>query len=231
MFQYKQIYSISDKLEISLEICSTVLFNGVSQEEAATMLPCLNARERNYEHGEYIFRAGQTTSSLGVVLDGRVRVEVSNAWGDISILETRGPGELFALGYACLPNEPLDIDVVADCDARIALIEAKRMIHPCPTQCLCHTMVAGNLMRALASRNLEMNRRAMATTPKTVRGKIMAYLSQVQKLAGTQSFDIPYSQTKLANFLGVDRSTLSAELSQLRKDGAIDYKGRRYTLL
>ena len=60
-------------------------------------------------------------------------------------------------------------------------------------------------MRALALSNLDMNRRAIAMTPKTIRGKILAFLSQQQKKAGTRAFTIPYSQTKLASYLSVDR--------------------------
>ena len=76
-----------------------------------------------------------------------------------------------------------------------------------------------------------MNRRAMAMAPKTVRGKVLAYLSVQQTVAGTLEFAIPFTQEKLASYLGVDRSTLSAELSALRKEGVIDYKGRTFQLM
>ncbi|WP_307981638.1 helix-turn-helix domain-containing protein, partial [uncultured Senegalimassilia sp.] len=108
---------------------------------------------------------------------------------------------------------------------------AERIIHPCPKQCGCHAHISSNLMRALALSNLDMNRRAIAMTPKTIRGKILAFLSQQQKKAGTRAFAIPYSQTKLASYLSVDRSALSNELSKLRKEGIVDYKGRTYRLL
>ena len=213
-----------------MAIATSALLCGIAPQDLERMLPCLNALEKTYQRGQYLLHAGQTISSLGVVVKGRVRVEVADAWGNVSILQTCEPGELFAPGYACMPGETLDIDVVADTDTKVLFLEAEKIIHPCPHQCACHITIANNLMRALASRNLEMNRRAMATTPKTIRGKILAYLSQVQKAAGTQSFEIPYSQTKLAAYLGVDRSTLSAELGRLRREGVIDYKGTRYTL-
>lgn len=209
----------------------SALFSGIAPRDVERMLPCLNARERSCTRGEYLLRAGQVTRALGLVLEGRVRVEVADAWGNVSILEICEPGELFASGYACLPGEPLDIDVIADTDGKVLFLDAEKIIHPCPHQCACHITIAGNLMRALAAQNLEMNRRAMVSTPKTIRGKILAYLSQRQKAAGTQSFDVPYNQTQLAAYLGVDRSTLSAELGRLRKDGLIDYKGTRYRLL
>ena len=113
----------------------------------------------------------------------------------------------------------------------MVLLKAERIIHSCPKQCGCHAHISSNLMRALALSNLDMNHRAIAMTPKTIRGKILAFLSQQQKKAGTRAFAIPYSQTKLASYLSVDRSALSNELSKLRKEGVIDYEGRTYRLL
>lgn len=85
-------------------------------------------------------------------------------------------------------------------------------------------------MRSLAMRNLDMNRRAMAMAPKTIRGKILTYLSQQKKIAGSNTFSIPFTQTKLAHYLSVDRSALSNELSKLRREGIIDYQGTTYKL-
>lgn len=208
----------------------SMLFLGITQDEADLMLPCLGASKKSFDRGERIMRSGQPTEHLGVVLSGRVRVEVSDAWGETTILEMLGPGSLFAHGYAC-SMEALDIDVLADSACEVLLVKAECIIHPCPNQCGCHAHVSSNLMRALALRNLDMNRRAIAMTPKTIRGKVLAFLSQQQKLAGARTFAIPYSQTKLASYLSVDRSALSNELSKLRKEGVIDYEGNTYRLL
>ena len=209
---------------------SPLLFSGISQEELEPMLPCLDASKRSFDRGERIMRSGQPSEHFGVILSGRVRVEVADAWGEITILELLDAGSLFAHGYAC-SMEPLDIDVVADSNCEVLLLKAERIIHPCPHQCGRHAHISSNLMRALALRNLDMNRRAIAMTPKTIRGKILAFLSQQQKKAGARVFSIPYSQTKLASYLSVDRSALSNELSKLRRENIIDYEGNTYKLL
>lgn len=149
-----------------------MLFAGITQDEAKLMLPCLGATRRVFSREERIMRAGQPTEYLGVVLSGRVRIEVSDAWGETTILEMLGPGSLFAHGYAC-SMEPLDIDVMADTACEVMLLKAERIIHSCPKQCGCHAHISSNLMRALALSNLDMNHRAIAMTPKTIRGKIV----------------------------------------------------------
>lgn len=207
------------------------LFRGIPAEEVDAMLPCLGASRRAYRRGERVMRAGQAATRVGVLLEGRLHVETPDAWGNVSVLESVGPGEPFAVAYACGKEGVLDVDVVADADSTVATLEAARVLHPCERQCACHGALVRNLLVSMANKNIAMNRRAMAMAPKTVRGKILAYLSVQQTVAGTPEFAIPFTQEKLASYLGVDRSTLSAELSALRKGGVIDYKGRTFRLM
>ena len=207
------------------------LFRGIPAEEVDAMLPCLGASRRAYRRGERVMRAGQVATRVGVLLEGRLHVEMPDAWGNVSVLESVGPGEPFAVAYACGKEGVLDVDVVADADSTVATLEAARVLHPCERQCACHGALVRNLLVSMANKNIAMNRRAMAMAPKTVRGKILAYLSVQQTVAGTPEFAIPFTQEKLASYLGVDRSTLSAELSALRKEGVIDYKGRTFRLM
>lgn len=207
------------------------LFRGIPAEEVDAMLPCLGASRRAYRRGERVMRAGQVATRVGVLLEGRLHVEMPDAWGNVSVLESVGPGEPFAVAYACGKEGVLDVDVVADADSTVATLEAARVLHPCERQCACHGALVRNLLVSMANKNIAMNRRAMAMAPKTVRGKILAHLSVQQTVAGTPEFAIPFTQEKLTSYLGVDRSTLSAELSALRKEGVIDYKGRTFRLM
>ena len=207
------------------------LFRGIPAEEVDAMLPCLGASRRAYRRGERVMRAGQVTTRVGVLLEGRLHVEMPDAWGNVSVLESVGPGEPFAVAYACGKEGVLDVDVVADADSTVATLEAARVLHPCERQCACHGALVRNLLMSMANKNIAMNRRAMAMAPKTVRGKILSYLSVQQTVAGMSEFAIPFTQEKLASYLGVDRSTLSAELSALRKEGVVDYKGRTFRLM
>ena len=128
---------------LDIPTSSSMLFAGITQDEARLMLPCLGATRRAFSREERIMRAGQPTEYLGVVLSGRVRIEVSDAWGETTILEMLGPGSLFAHSYAC-SMEPLDIDVLADTACEVVLLKAERIIHPCPKQCGCHAHISSN---------------------------------------------------------------------------------------
>lgn len=211
-------------------LCACPLFAGTPPEELERMLPCLRARTRRFAKSERVLRAGEPATCAGIVLEGALHVEAVDAWGEVSILESLAPSEPFALAYACCPDEPLGVDVVADSACRVLLFDAGRLAAPCSSHCAGHVRVAGKLVRSLARKSLSLNRRMRAIAPKTIRGKVAAYLSQRAQVCGASTFEIPFTQAQLASYLGVDRSALSATLAAMRREGTIDYSGRRFTL-
>lgn len=213
-----------------MQIADAAIFRGVDPADIQAMLPCLKCTERTYERGELILRAGEPAQRIGVLLSGRLHIEIADAWGSVTVLESINPGEPFAVAYACGKDGIMDVDVAVDEKSMVAMLDAAHAMHACPKQCTCHATLVRNLLVSMASKNVALNRRAMATAPKSVREKILAYLSLQQKLHGQREFTIPFTQEKLAAYLGIDRSTLSAELSALRAKGVIQYRGKHFEL-
>lgn len=213
-----------------MQIADAAIFRGVDPADIQAMLPCLKCTERTYERGELILRAGEPAQRIGVLLSGRLHIEIADAWGSVTVLESINPGEPFAVAYACGKDGIMDVDVAVDEKSMVAMLDAAHAMYACPKQCTCHATLVRNLLVSMASKNVALNRRAMATAPKSVREKILAYLSLQQKLHGQREFTIPFTQEKLAAYLGIDRSTLSAELSALRAKGVIQYRGKHFEL-
>ena len=77
------------------------------------MLKCLEAREKQFQKDETIYYVGDRVSELGLVLSGSVLIENDDLWGNRSILDRIGPGQIFAETYACVPGEKLLVTVTA----------------------------------------------------------------------------------------------------------------------
>ena len=100
-------------------LTKTVLFQGTTPQEAEQMLSCLGAQRRVFPKGAYVYHAGEPVRALGVVLSGSVSIESDDFWGNKSILDRVEAGEVFAETYACIPEEPLMVSVVAAEPAQI----------------------------------------------------------------------------------------------------------------
>jgi len=204
-----------------LFLSKTVLFRGSTPEEVRSMLECLNAQQRHFGRSSIIYHAGDVVTSIGMVLSGNVYIETDDVWGNKSILDKAGPGQVFAETYACVPGEPLMISVVAAEPSEILFLDVGRILHTCSNACGFHSKLIRNLLIIASQKNLNLSRRIFHTSSKTIRGRLLSYLSFQATQQGSREFDLPFNRQQLADYLSVDRSALSNELSKMQKDGLI----------
>ena len=139
-----------------IDLSSTELFQNISPEDLDALLKCLDVRKKRYQKGEILFLEGAPTSNLGIVLSGRIMIEMGDAWGGRSILGTIGPGGTFAEAYACIPGEKLLIGVTAAEECQILFLEVGKIFHTCPDTCSCHEKLIRNMLMVMAKKNLEL---------------------------------------------------------------------------
>ena len=211
---------------MSQELTSSPLFQGLTLDDTRSLLNCLGGIEREYRKGTYIFSEGAVIDQLGVVLEGCVLIQCNDIWGINSILGNAGPGAVFGESYACCSGEPLQISAVAAEHTKVLFLNVNRVLTTCPSSCQFHVKLIRNLLSVSAQKNLELSRRMLHTTPKTIRGRLFSYFSACSKSAQSNSFDLPYNRQQLADYLGVDRSAMCSELSKMQRDGLIQCNRR-----
>ena len=199
------------------------LFAGVPEGEWESLLSQVGARERPFQRGETLLSAGERTQSMGVVLAGRVTVEHHDFWGNRSVLDSLGPGKVFAETYALLPEEPLQVSVTG--------AEAGRALFLSPGKLGEDPRLLRNLLLLTAEKNLRLSRRIFHTSSKTIRGRVLSYLSFEAARSGSREFTIPFTRQQLADYLEVDRSALSHELGNMAREGLLRTSRSRFTLL
>ena len=212
-------------------LSKTILFRGSSPEEVEAMLGCLSAESRRFERGSVIYHAGDTVTSIGLVLSGSVSIENDDVWGNKSILDKAGPGQVFAETYACVPGAPLMISVVAAEAAEVLFLDMGRVLHICSNACGFHNKLIRNLLSIASQKNLNLSRRIFHTSSKSIRGRLLSYLSFQATLHGSREFEIPFNRQQLADYLSVDRSALSNELSKMQRDGLLRVERSHFSLL
>ena len=126
------------------------IFRGVTKEDARQMLNCLNPVEKTYKKDEIIYHAGDEVTSMGVVLSGSVFIENDDIWGNHSILDRAGRGEIFAETYAAIPGQKLMVNVVVAEEARILFLDVGRILKVCSNSCVFHHTLIENLLKLSA---------------------------------------------------------------------------------
>ena len=202
----------------------TRIFRGMSGDEISSALAFLHAQEKQYKKGQVLLRAGDVTEKLGLVLDGSVTIESNDAWGNRTILSHVGPGQLFAETYALLEGEPMLVDVAANEACRILFLRIGSIHKLISASAPWASKLTANVLMISAAKNLHLSGRSFHTAPKTVRGRVMAYLNTVSLQTQSSEFEIPFDRQQLADYLNVDRTALSKELGKMQNEGLIRVK-------
>ena len=207
------------------------LFSGISREEMGLMLNCLGGKITAIAKGNPVFLEGEPAKYVGVVLSGKVQIVRDDYYGNRSVLTVVSPGGLFAEAFACAGVETLPVSAIALHGCTVLLLDCKRVLTGCSNACPFHSRLVQNLLQGIAQKNLMLTAKIRCMSQKTTQEKLMEFLLEQTKHQGSGEFVIPYDRQALADYLGVERSAMSAELSKLKKAGLIDYRGSRFRVL
>ena len=200
---------------------NTNLFLGIDEKEITAMLGCLNAKVVSYKKNETILRIGETSPSIGMLLSGQALMEKEDFWGNRTIISEVLSGMIFNESYACLSQMPSEHRVTATEQSTVMYFDVSRTFSVCSTACNYHTRLIRNLIRSLAEINIGLTRKMECISKKTIRDRLLTYLSSESRKIGQSYFTIPFNRQQLADYLSVDRSALSNEISKLQKEGII----------
>jgi len=210
---------------------NTELFRGIKEDALSALLGCLGAKAVRYGKNGTVLPAGEALSAFGIVLSGLVQVVQEDYFGNRDILSVFGPGEIFGESFAFAETKELPVSAVAVSESEILFLDCRRIETPCANACAFHALLIRNLMNILARKNVALTRKIGFTSRRTTREKLLAYLSAEARKAGKSSFAIPFSRQELADYLSVDRSAMSAELSKMRREGILSFWKNEFTLL
>lgn len=208
----------------------TNLFAGIEEDDILTMLNCLGARLRHYKKGEYVFRQGEHISHIPLLAEGSLLIQKEDYWGNLSIVNMIGAGELFGEAYAAESCALLN-DVIASDNCTVFFFDINKILTTCPSACKFHTTVIQNLFFAISEKNRQLVRKLGHMSKRTTREKLISYLSEEANRQNSNNFTIPFNRRQLADFLSVDRSAMSKELCKMRDEGLIIFEKNRFTLL
>ena len=210
---------------------NTDLFKGVEETSIGSLLQSMGARKRHFDKGNFVFYAGDDINTISIVLSGSCHIVQEDYWGNRNILTLVQKGQLFGEAFAALPSAQAIVDVVVVEEGDILFLSIDSLMRSDTSLPAEARRVLRNVMGLLAGKNILLTKKIPYISQRSTRQKLMAYLSDEARRLGSSSFTIEFNRQQLADFLSVDRSAMSAELSRMQKDGLIKYHKDEFTLL
>ena len=205
------------------------LFQGLPPDALDYALSYFEAHVKAYEKGDFLHQVSFPLERFGLVLSGTIQVSMDDMDGHHIIMNNVSAGGLFGEAY-CFLGTDAPIYICAVTEAEVLWMRPTRVKAPRLPLQERDQMLANRFVAALASRTLSLNQRIQILSRRTLREKLITFLSQDATAQG-DTFTVPFDRASMANFLGADRSALSRELSHLRKEGVLDYHRNQFRIL
>jgi CRP-like cAMP-binding protein len=188
-------------------------------------------RERGYEAGDVIFRKGDVSEGLGVVLSGRVRTVITSPEGREQVLKVFGPGRTFA-DIAVFDDEPQPAEAIADSESTVVFIPQTDLIDVLKH----HPDAAIDVIRLFASRLRAYKQVVEDLSLRTVVARVARLL--VDRARGAQtlieesaSSSPEYTQDEIAAMVGSVREVVQRALKTLEHAGLIQMARGRIQII
>lgn len=214
-----------------LKSVDSPLFAGMTPEDRVSALTCTGYHINTYKKGQIVLFEEEDVKYIGIVLQGVVDMVKEDHWGNKTMLLRLGKNDMFGETFACGEDNLSVVTFVVTADAKILFMPFHRVMHNCANACAFHQKLIENMVKVIAGKNRELMRKIEVVSKRTIREKLLAYLSLQAQTQDSPYFDIPLGRLELADYLCVDRSALTRELAKMRDEGILDYDRNSFRLL
>ena len=206
-----------------LQEVDSPLFHGINPEDRRTMLGCIGYHVGTFRRGDILGFEEENMKYIGIVLSGAVDMVKEDLWGNKTMLVRIGRNEVFGETFACGSDNLSVVTFLVSEDAKVLFLPFNRVMHSCTMACQFHHRLIENMVRVIADKNRDLMRKVEVVSKRTIREKLLAYLSLQAQTQNSRYFEIPLGRVELAEYLCVDRSALTRELAKMKEEGLIDY--------
>ena len=214
-----------------LRTVNSALFEGICYEDRRAMLGCIGYHIGTFRKGDIINFEDEKIKHVGIVVEGSVDMIKEDIWGNKTMLVRSRKDDVFAETFACGSDNLSTVTFQVSEDATILFLPFNRVMHNCTMACQFHHQLIENMVHVIANKNRDLMRKVEVVSKRTTREKLLSFLSIQAQLQQTRYFEIPLGRVELAEYLCVDRSAMTRELSKMKEEGLIDYDKNCFRLL
>ena len=206
------------------------LFHGMSETNMLAIMRCFSVRVKKYAKNEIIYLAGEKIGRVGIILKGKVNIIKEDYEGNRSIIAEFKEGNLFGEAFSFANAENLTVTVLSAAESEILFIDANKIFTICPAACAYHSRLIRNMLEIISAKNILLNEKIDVLSKRTIRNRLLTFLQFQAQKSESNHFSIPFNRQELADYLCVDRSALSSELSKLQVEGLLSFSHNEFTL-
>jgi CRP-like cAMP-binding protein len=207
------------------------LFEGIPSAKINELFSQLAVREVALKKGDVLFQSGTMITEFAVIISGRLAISSYDADGRRKIIELLESMDTVAISLAIADIQSVAISIEARLDSEVILFNANKVLNPVGKPSEEHIRLLRNITKELARKTVLLGRKMRIISSRGISERLMKYLIEESVRRGSKEFEIPYDRQALADYLCVERSALSAEISKLIDKGVIESHKNHFKVL
>ena len=214
-----------------LDGMSLGIFEGIEEKDKGCMIACFSGREQNFAAGTVLADYSEESDQIGILIKGRADVVRIGGAGEKTLLEHLQEGEPFGRPLYLTGDSVGDaVTVTAVEDCRVLFLNYQRVLSRCENNCPHHARLEQNLMSIIMRKVQRLSERVEVLSRRSIREKLLCYFSMQQAREG-ESFTLPFSLSRLAEYISVDRSAMMRELKKMKEEEFVAVDHGRVTVM
>lgn len=210
---------------------SKVLFRGMNRDEIRSFIVHANPVYVELYEGQRMRLDREFSHMIGLVITGVTHIYSVGYDGTRTLLRSLGDGETSGLLCSMLDYQNSLVEFVASSDAEMIMFTPDSIrVQELGDVQVQHKILV-NLIAGQKNLYYEMTQHLACLSKRTVRDKVMCFLYYYAERVRCYEFTVPFSREELADYLAVDRASLSRTLGELKKEGVIDFNRSRFRIL
>lgn len=190
---------------------------------------CSKVQRKTFDKGETITTFLVNRNQFCILISGTADLVKYDYNGNRIVTERFTKNSVFGeIFYQINTNSEFLVEAKEKCE--VLLFSYHDINEKCKRNCSFHQKLVEAFPNLIISKITSLTSRIELLSRRSTRDKLLGYFDLLSKQYG-KSFTLPFSVTELANYLAVDRSSMSRELSTLKKDKFIEQNRNKITLL
>lgn len=217
--------------EILIVLEKTELFKNLTIDEIKKSLKDLNAKKQHFKKNNLIYELGKPIDKIGLVISGNANVIKEDFWGNRTILTQLKKGNIFGEVMSFQKNKNPNINVEVSKKSEILFLDFKKIFDSDEVLESYNKKLVLNMFSIVTKKSVLLTEKIEHITKKSIREKVFSYLSAYSFKCENDSFKIPFNRQELADYLSVERTALSRELSKMQEENLISFKNNEFKLI
>lgn len=208
------------KLKEYLDVFKKIpLFNHFSEEDILALFKKNYYKMLSYKKESLIFMEGQECDTLNVILEGNLRIQKTDSLGKSLVIAEFKTGEI--VGETLIFGQPnyYPMSGFSTVDTTMLYIPKDAVLYLCQHD----DKFLVEFLKLISGKSITLSSKLDQISLTTIRQKICEFI--ILEYKKNNSMKIPLGMTKKewADRMGVQRPSLSRELSKMKAENLIDY--------